>query len=158
MSKYFDEAIKMEINTAELYLLFSQTFPTDKLLWWTLNLEEINHASLLESEKLFYTVNAFPNELFSDDFDELVKLNDSFALKIEEFKKNLTRETAFTIALDIENSGIERNFQLLIENSTSNRAINLFKKLNRADKNHAKRIKDYMNGKAVFKTKVENKS
>ena len=140
--KYFAEAIKLELNVAELYLLFSQTFPEDRQFWWKLSWEENNHASLIESEKMFYKVNAFPDELFSVDIEELVKINDSFILIMEHFKSNPIKETAFKIALELENSAIELHYQMLAESTTNSRAINLFKELNGLDKDHAKRIKE----------------
>ena len=149
--RYIDESITMETNIAELYLLFSETIPEDRLFWWKLNLEERNHASLLESEKLFYQVNAFPTELFSNNLEDIVRFNGSFILKIQQFKNKPTRENAFKIALEIENSGIELSYQLLSENKKLSKAIKLFNQLNKADKDHAKRIIDYMNKK--FQTK-----
>ena len=143
--RYIDESITMETNIAELYLLFSETIPEDRLFWWKLNLEERNHASLLESEKLFYQVNAFPTELFSNNLEDIAKFNGSFILKIQQFKNKPTRENAFKIALEIENSGIELSYQLLSENKKLSKAIKLFNQLNKADKDHAKRIIEYMN-------------
>ncbi len=145
--KYFDEAIKVEINASNMYALFSRKFPEDKLFWWSLSIEEMNHASLIESEKLFYEVNVFPEELFSTNLEELIKINDSFYLKMKEFKNNPTMETAFKIALEIENSAVELDYQKLAESTKSGRAVKLFKDLNRADKDHAKRIMDYMSKK-----------
>jgi ferritin len=145
--KYFDEAIKVELNASKIYAIFSQKFPEDKSFWWSLSLEEINHASLIESEKLFYKVNVFPDELFSVDLEELIKLNDSLYIIMEQFKDNISLENAFKIALEIENSAMELNYQKLAESASSDRAVNLFQELNRADKDHAKRISDYMNNR-----------
>jgi rubrerythrin len=145
--KYFDEAIKVELNASKIYAIFSQKFPEDKSFWWSLSLEEINHASLIESEKLFYEVNVFPDELFSVDLEELIKLNDSLHIIMEQFKDNISLENAFKIALEIENSAMELNYQKLAESASSDRAVNLFQELNRADKDHAKRILDYMNNR-----------
>ena len=145
--KYFDEAIKVELNASKIYAIFSQKFPEDKSFWWSLSLEEINHASLIESEKLFYEVNVFPDELFSVDLEELIKLNDSLHIIMEQFKDNISLENAFKIALEIENSAMELNYQKLAESASSDRAVNLFQELNRADKDHAKRISDYMNNR-----------
>jgi len=145
--KYFDEAIKVELNASKIYAIFSQKFPEDKSFWWSLSLEEINHASLIESEKLFYKVNVFPDELFSVDLEELIKLNDSLHIIMEQFKDNISLENAFKIALEIENSAMELNYQKLAESASSDRAVNLFQELNRADKDHAKRISDYMNNR-----------
>jgi rubrerythrin len=145
--KYFDEAIKVELNASKIYAIFSQKFPEDKSFWWSLSLEEINHASLLESEKIFYEVNVSPDELFSVDLEELININDSLQKIILQFKDNISSENAFKIALEIENSAMELNYQKLAESAKSSRAINLFKELNRADKNHAKRILDYMNNR-----------
>lgn len=147
INKYFDEAIKLELNVSEVYSLFSQTFSDDGLFWWELSSEELNHASLIESEKLFYKVNAFPDELFSFEIDVLEKTNNSFNSIIEYFNSNPTRENAFKIVLELENSAIEFHFQKSLESEKSGNAINLFKKLNKADKDHAKRIMEYMNKK-----------
>jgi rubrerythrin len=145
INRYFEEAIKIENNLAEIYLLFSKKFSDDRLFWWTLSFEEKNHAALIESEKLFYKVNAFPEELFSIDIEELININDTFKLKVESFNDNPSKENAFNIALELENSAIELKYQKLLEYTNSDRAINLFKLLNRADKDHAKRIIEYKN-------------
>ena len=126
-----------------MYFLFSQTLINDRQFWWELSIEEKNHSSLIESEKLFYKVNAFPEGLFDTDLEELVKINKTFSTKIELFKHNQTKENAFAIALEMENLAIEMNFQKLVENDSMDRAISLFKQLNRADKDHAKRILEY---------------
>ncbi len=136
--RYFEESIKVENNLSELYLLFSQTYLEDREFWWTLSLEEKNHAALIESEKLFYKVHAFPDELFSLDLDELIKLNGTLNSKIEHFKINQTRENAFKTALELENSALEHHYQEIVESNSNDRAVQLFKQLNRADKDHAK--------------------
>jgi rubrerythrin len=142
--KYIDEAIKLELNVSKIYSIFSTTCPEDRSFWYTLSMEEINHASLLRSEKMFYTVNAFPDELFADDLEELIKINESFYHRVEQFMKSPSREEAFKISLELEKSGIEMHYKKLTENEGNSRAVKLFKDLNRADKDHMKRILDYM--------------
>jgi hypothetical protein len=151
ITKYIDEAIKLELNVSKMYRLFSEECPEDYSFWLTLSMEEINHASLLRSEKMFYQVSAFPDELFSEDLDELIKINESFNLRVEQFMKNPSRESAYKISLELENSGIESHYQKLTEKESYSRGVKLFKELNRADKDHAKRITDYMNIMKVSK-------
>jgi len=43
------EAIQLEFNVADLYLFFHRLFPEDAGFWWSLVIEEKNHAALLKT-------------------------------------------------------------------------------------------------------------
>ena len=52
--KILDESIKLELNIADLYLVFHEKIPEDSKFWWQLLLEEKNHATLLKTGKEVY--------------------------------------------------------------------------------------------------------
>ena len=59
--KTAEEAIQLEQNVSNLYLIFQQEFPEDAQFWWTLVQEESNHAALIKSGiRYFMPLNKFP--------------------------------------------------------------------------------------------------
>jgi hypothetical protein len=49
LKRLIGEAIELELNVADLYLLFYHKFPEDSDFWWKLSIEEKNHAALLKT-------------------------------------------------------------------------------------------------------------
>jgi len=67
LRRLIDEAIKLELNMAELYLSFHNRFSEDAGFWWKLTIEEKNHASLLKSGKQYFLdAGMFSSELVGE--------------------------------------------------------------------------------------------
>lgn len=141
-----ETSITLELTVAKLYFLFHELFPEDEAFWWQLALEEKNHASLIESgQKSFGPMGKFPTGLLKGSFQELehaIRDIESFIKQYESTPPS--RETAFNTAVNIENSATELHFQLFMEKESDLRIDEIFKKLNKDDKDHEKRILSYM--------------
>lgn len=139
-----DEATKLELNVSKLYLIFSRICTEDADFWWQLSMEENNHASLLENVR----ETTFKIDLFADSQEEckqLVAANEEIVSLIKKFERTpATREQAFNIALELENSAGEIHFQHLIEKREKTPAEKVFATLNQEDNDHAERIRSYM--------------
>ncbi|MBT8762374.1 hypothetical protein KFV02_00305 [Desulfohalobiaceae bacterium Ax17] len=145
-SLLIDESIQLEHNIAKLYTIFHATFPEDADFWWQLVLEEKNHAALIRAGKeSFAPIGKFPVELLSSS---LQKLRDANKKAVALARKCLdtppSREEAFNIALEFEQSAGEIHFQRFMEKKTDVQLIKIFQKLNKDDKNHATRLRSYM--------------
>jgi len=141
-----EESINLELNVADLYLLFNKLFPEDADFWWELSLEEKNHGALLRSGKeVFLPRNKFPHDLIEDRLHVLVDINSEINSLIKKYEVNPpSREKAFNVALNIENSAGELHFQRFMDKEANLKIDDIFKQLNKDDKNHAKRISSYM--------------
>ena len=141
-----EESINLELNVSEVYSLFHGLFPDDAEFWWTLLLEEKNHAELIQSGKEhFEPVNKFPHNLLHNNLQELKDTNSMLLSLIENFKNTPpSRQKAFNTALDIENSVGELHFQKFMDEEASSTVDRIFKRLNEDDKEHAIRIRFYM--------------
>jgi len=141
-----DESIKLELHAADLYFLFHKLFLEDADFWWKLVLEEKGHAALIRSAKeTFEPIGKFPHDLLAPVLKELIDTNsrlDSLIKKYEETSPS--REEAFNIAFEIENSAGELHFQKFMDKKVDSKIDEMFKQLNRDDLDHAKRISSYM--------------
>jgi hypothetical protein len=150
-----EESLQLELNVSELYMVFHAAFPEDGAFWWGLLLEEENHASLVRSIKeSFLPESDFLNEMFFLSYEELKKANTKLRSLIREFRDNApSREDAFNIALKIEQSAGEVHFQEFIDKKEKSKIGKIFEQLNQGDKDHAKRIRSYMEAHGI-KVKV----
>ncbi len=148
-----NESIHLERNIAALYMFFYGAFPEDSDFWWQLSLEENNHAALLESGRNYFIPadELFPYQIISTRLDFLTKINYEIETRLEEYKKSVpSRESAFNLALRLEESTGELHFQQTMTTEESNsEALKLFKGLNKEDKDHAIRIRRYMTDKGL---------
>ena len=146
--KLIDEAIKLEMNMAELYISFHNNFPEDSAFWWKIATEEEDHAALLKNEKQhFLDTGKFASKLVGESLEALVELNSSMEgiLRREMESPSLERNLAFKLAIRLEESAGEVHLQHAIQQPESpSEAIKLFQRLNEADMNHATRIRNYM--------------
>jgi hypothetical protein len=143
--KLIEEAIRLELNIAELYMLFYRQFDQDAQFWWQLVIEEENHAALLKTVQQMELTNVnTPRELFPERVGELEKVNLAIRETLVKFEKTPERERAFQFAYMIETSAGEMHFNAFMKNSMESRVTRIFKKLNGADLDHADRIKKYM--------------
>jgi len=153
LAKLFDEAICLEINVAQLYDIFRWYFPDDDFFWARLSMEERNHAALLEAGKNnFKPQDQFPDDILPSSIKDLSSVNLELSDLIDQYnKKPPSREEAFNIALDMEKAAGEFHFQKFMGKTTATTLDQIFQKLNMDDKDHAKRIHNYMaeNGIAV---------
>jgi ferritin len=146
-----NESIKLELHASELYSLFCNTFPEDADFWWTLALEERNHAALFRTANdYFELVNKFPHDLLADNLQKVQETNRKLEELIKKFSSVLPlRQEAFHLALDLENSATELHFQNYINKKESSTLDNIFKRLNKDDKDHAQRISSYMEKQGI---------
>ncbi len=151
LSLLLDESIELELNVADLYMIFHRTFAEDAEFWWQLTLEEKNHGALLRSGKdCFAPIGKFPVDLLSATLQELKKANTDLVTLIKQYRASPpSREAAFNVALKIERSAGEIHFQEFMEKETESNLAELFQQLNRDDKDHETRLRSYMEDHTV---------
>ena len=146
VTSLIEESINLELNVSKIYTHFYKLFPDDAAFWWKLVVEEKNHAALIRSGKEYFEpLRKFPHDLLAPLLQILKDANsrlDSLIKKYEETPPS--REEAFNIALKIEESAGELHFQKFMDKEANSTTDNIFKELNRDDKDHAKRISCYM--------------
>jgi hypothetical protein len=152
MSKYLsmlEQAIEIELKTCELYMIFRNTLRDDASFWNELATEELNHASLIKGViTTFLDDGLLPTELESPSEAELGKTSHRLDQLIAKLRKaSPSRETAFTLALEIENSAGELHFQQAMEAPARSPFLKVFQELNNGEEDHARRIRAYMNAK-----------
>ena len=146
-----EEAMRLEYNVSKLYMVFRDAYPEDAKFWWSLVIEESNHAALIKSGiDYFMSEGFFPNEIFPS-MEDLQESNKKLASMLEKYATNPpTREEAFRLALKTEISAGEIHYQTAMTKSTEDsEMLELFQKLNQDDKDHAKRIRAYMKDKGI---------
>ncbi len=139
------QAIQLELNVGELYLLFHRLLPEDSEFWWELAIEEENHAALLKTAELMKNAQVdIPEDLLPPGISDLMKSNQMIIQAREEFKKKPDRIRAFQLALEIEISAGESHYDKFMQGASDSPITKIFKKLNRDDVDHAERIRQYM--------------
>jgi rubrerythrin len=141
-----NQTIELERNAGRIYLSFSEQFPDDHAFWWQIGMEEENHASLIRSGRdYFLSKNLFPVDLVCKHMNLLEDVNKKLIAFYEKNKKEpVTRDVACNFALWIETSAGEFHFQSAISKVADSRALDMFQKLNKDDKDHALRLKIFM--------------
>ena len=141
-----DEAIRLELNLAKLYLNFHLKFPGDANFWWTLTLEEENHASLLRSARdHFIPKDVFPRDMLSSDIQPLIDTNERLERLIGEHRDAPpSRKNAFNVAIRFEQSAGESHYQYAMSLPRQSKVLAVFQELNNNDKNHIERLSAYM--------------
>ena len=156
MRQLIEEAIKLELNVAEIYLSFHNRFPEDAGFWWKIAIEEKNHAALLRNGKQFFLdAGMFPDNLVGDSLEALIEANNDLENIIRQEKEAPpSRAVAFNLALKLEESAGEIHFQHAMQQAKHpSEAILLFQSLNEGDKDHAERIRNYMRLNGIKETK-----
>ena len=148
--KLSEEAMRLEYNVSKLYMIFRDTHPEDSAFWWQLVIEEGNHAALIKSGlEYFMPVGVFPEGMFAEMAD-LQQANAELESLLEQYEINPpSREAAFNTALKTEMSAGEMHFQCTMTSEADSKILELFQRLNQDDKEHAKRIRDYMKEKQL---------
>jgi hypothetical protein len=148
LDQLLDEAILLEKNVAGLYTLFQDTFAEDADFWRKLVEEERNHAALIRTVKDFFrSLGLVPSGLFSAPLEELRRSNAKVDNLIGRFRQTPpSRREACLTAVDLEELAGEMHFQKYMSGESAARIDDIFKELNRADKDHAQRIQSYLEG------------
>ncbi|MCG8375954.1 MAG: rubrerythrin family protein [Chlorobiales bacterium] len=146
LSELLDLSIAHEINISRLYTLFHELFEEDEDFWWQLSIEERSHAALLRNEKAAHKhAETVPENLLTDDLDALKSSNAKLESLIDDYTANPpAREEALQTAYDLELSVGEIHYQEFMNRKSCSLSDELFKQLNLEDKDHADRIKSYM--------------
>ena len=146
VTSLIEESINLELNVSKLYTHFFKLFPDDAAFWWKLVVEEKNHAALIRSGKEYFEpLRKFPHDLLAPLLQILKDANSRLDSLIEKYEETPpSREEAFNIALKIEESAGELHFQKFMEKEANSATDNIFKELNKGDKDHAMRICRYM--------------
>jgi hypothetical protein len=161
MHNHFDslltESIKLELKVAGLYSLFHNLFPEDADFWWKLMMEEQSHASLLQSlEDFFAPAGLSPTGLLAPVVQDLKDVNSTLSYLTERCRHARTsREEAFNIALEVEQSADEFHFQEFMASDAHSKIDEVFIQLNGDDKDHARRIGLYMTNHGI-RSRSEN--
>jgi hypothetical protein len=151
LSRILDETIQLESNVADLYLSFSHAFSEDKDFWSLLAVEERNHAALLRTGKLESFDKAdFPAKALTTNLGALVKVNREIEMLVKAHKqKPPSRASAFEIAIKVEESTGEIDFSCFMEREADSLALKLFSRVNSEDRDHARRLRNYMREKSI---------
>lgn len=146
MKELLSQSTKLELNVAEVYEIFANTFSEDRNFWWSLVIEEKNHAAILRSgENSYLKINLFPEAMLSDSLDSLKMINKNLQQLISEFNnKKPSRELAFNIAYKLEQTAGEIHFQDYMTKKSESEVDRILQRLNQDDKDHADRIMKYM--------------
>ena len=152
LSRILDETIQLELNVADLYLSFGQAFSEDKDFWSHLAVEEKNHAALLRSGKLeSLDRGQFPANALTTNLDALIKANKEIKALVKAHKQKppSSRASAFEIAIKVEESTGEIDFSCFMEQVADSLALQLFSRVNREDRDHARRLRNYIREKSI---------
>jgi ferritin len=145
-SELIHEAVKLELNVSELYLVFHTAFKEDSGFWWKLAIEEKSHAALLKNLESFSTqLSQLPKNISGICLSDLRETNQRLEQLIPAYKKMApSRVEAFKLAYELEHSAGESHFQEFADDESGSQISKIFKQLNQSDVNHARRIREYM--------------
>ena len=152
LSRILAESIQLELNAADLYLSFCHAFAEDKDFWSQLAEEERNHAALLGGGKLeSLDEGQFPAEILTTNLDALIKANKEIKELLKEHKQKppSSRASAFEIAIKVEESTGEIDFSCFMRQQADSSAAKLLHRVNKDDRDHARRIRNYMREKNI---------
>ncbi len=151
LMQIIDESIKLELNVAELYKLFASRFPEDLTFWRELAGEEEHHANLIDNgKKVLLSWAEFPAEILSPSPDELIEVNNRIRDLIHNFQSDPpSRKEAFDLAISLEESAGELHYQRAMTQTSDSEYVKLWQDLNADDKDHAKRLRAYMESNGI---------
>ncbi len=104
IKQFIDMTIQLELNMSELYQFFYVKFPEDAQFWWSLSVEEINHASLIRTiNDLIFPEGIIPSENLELQTEKIHEIIDSIHQKLEEYRRiKPLREEAFIYAYELK--------------------------------------------------------
>ena len=146
LKQIIDESIQLELNVAELYKIFNQTFQEDDYFWWALSKEEENHANLIRKiGRINFLTHEIIEEMLPSQLQDIREANEKISSYIDEYSSNPpSREEAFKVALEIEESAGEMHYQNFMAKESDDIVSQTFLKLNNDDKDHAAKLRSYM--------------
>lgn len=149
MKKYIlaliQEASKFEMDIYNLYVSFGKLFIEDSKFWETIAEEERNHAVIMQkSYSYLESDNKIFNQIIPNNIVSIIDNKEKIDKLITEFKKSPERTFAFNLALNIETSLFESTYQKFMASNFESKDNILFQKLNGDEKDHIRRIKQYM--------------
>jgi rubrerythrin len=141
-----DKSIQLEKLVAKLYQLFADRFPQDAPFWQQLCEEEKQHAALLDSiRSSLATINNAASAMVASSTGDLRTGIDELATFTEKFRHaGVSRETAFHTAIGVEESAGEIHYQEFMDSNPKAPVDDIFRQLNKDDKDHVERIRSYM--------------
>ena len=147
LEQIIDGAEQLELNVAELYKIFNKLSRKDAYFWWQLYEEEENHAYLIRKiGELDFLTNKIIEEMLPVKINIIHEANEKICSYINEYKSNPpSREEAFNIALEIEESVGEIHYQNFMTKESNDIVTQTFQRLNNDDKDHFIRLRSYMN-------------
>lgn len=140
-----EKAIQLELDVAELYIRLHALFPSDASFWWTLAIEEKNHAALLKTlQEMQDSDLEIPADFYPEGDQVLEESMQRIAEAMRKIQENPDRELALRTAHEIENSAGEMHYESFAKTASKSPIANVFRTLNGSDIDHARRIRDYM--------------
>jgi hypothetical protein len=155
LKELLEISIELELLISDLYGLYAELFPEDKDFWWKLSVEEKNHASLLESGRIYLKKGILPEEAVYKNLEVLKEAKNQIQNLISNYKESApSYEDAYYEAVKIESSAAELHYQLMMTRESDSKIIKIFQSLDGDDTDHAKRISELI----TQKIKVSNNS
>lgn len=144
-----DESVDLEYTISLLYFLFSQTFPQTSLFWGRLWIEEQDHANLLKTCCDMIDKNDVDTrDIVWPDLEKVKSIDQRIRELIVQYeKKPPPLQEALSTALQIEQAAEEYQIRVTEESplpQDHSEALEIVRKLNSDERNHAQRIGEYM--------------
>jgi hypothetical protein len=148
LKELLETSIELELLVSDLYSLYTDLFPEDKDFWWKLAMEEQNHASLLESGRVYLEKGILPEEAVFENLGMLNEAKIRIQNLISKYQESAPPyEDAYYEAVKVESSAAELHYQLMMTRETDSKIIKIFQSLDGEDTAHAKRISDLITTK-----------
>lgn len=149
--RLINEAIVLELNVSRLYAFFGELFPEDEEFWQVLSIEEEKHALLLKAGRAhFVPQNMFPREILPESVLPLIEQNRELGRIMRDYEISPpSRQEAFKLAIALEESVGEIHYQRAMAESARTSAMKVFQSLNKDDRDHADRIRRYMEERGI---------
>ena len=148
LEELIELSIELELSMSKLYFLYSNLFPEDKEFWRKLSNEELNHASLLKSGRLYLGKGILPEDIVHSDIDVLKSTIEKIKNLISDYTQFAPPfEDAYYEAVKLESSAGEFHFQVLMTEESDSKIVKIFQELNADDKDHNRRISDLLTTK-----------
>lgn len=143
--RFFNEAVNLELNIAQVYTLFASIFPRDKELWNSMAMEELVHADMIRLLKGKFLSSA-KMLINTPNISVLGATNHKIRTAIEKIElEGIDRAGAFDIAIGFENMVYEVQFRQLLAVLNDNNIVDLFRQLSVKDSEHVARLIKYKN-------------
>lgn len=149
MKKYvltlIQEAAKFEMDIYNLYISFGKLFLEDSAFWNKIADEERNHAVIMQKSYSYLECdNKIFNQIIPNNILSIIDNKEKMDKLIIDFNNSPERTFAFNLALLIETSLFESTYQKFMASNFESKDNILFQKLNGDEKDHIKRITQYM--------------